>query len=132
MARRLEAARAGGALGLIATTDWSFSHARDWGSPKIPSAWICARSFATRPRHHPPGLGARFLRRGELPRLTVPNMVGPARWRPPSSAPTASGCRRRRPRGTTSPGCRAEWVGPFMLKGVIRVDDAKRVRRRRA
>jgi hypothetical protein len=25
-----------GAVGLIVTTDWSFSHARDWGSPKIP------------------------------------------------------------------------------------------------
>ena len=25
-----------GAVGLIVTTDWSFSHGRDWGSPKIP------------------------------------------------------------------------------------------------
>src|SRR3978361_431521 len=25
-----------GAVGMIATTDWSFSHGRDWGSPSIP------------------------------------------------------------------------------------------------
>src|ERR1700744_3333491 len=36
IAERVEGARAAGAVGLIATTDWSFSHGRDWGSPKIP------------------------------------------------------------------------------------------------
>src|SRR6478736_1917596 len=33
---RMERARAAGAVGLIATLDWSFSHGRDWGSPAIP------------------------------------------------------------------------------------------------
>ena len=33
---RIERARAAGAVGLILTTDWSFSHSRDWGSPLIP------------------------------------------------------------------------------------------------
>ena len=33
---RIERARAAGAVGLILTTDWSFSHSRDWGSPQIP------------------------------------------------------------------------------------------------
>src|SRR5688572_29852696 len=33
---RMERAREAGAVGLILTTDWSFSHGRDWGSPKIP------------------------------------------------------------------------------------------------
>ena len=36
IAARVERARAAGAVGLIATTDWSFAHGRDWGSPKIP------------------------------------------------------------------------------------------------
>src|SRR5580658_4274140 len=36
MEQRLERARAAGAVGLIATLDWSFSHGRDWGSPAIP------------------------------------------------------------------------------------------------
>ena len=34
--QRIERARAAGAVGLIATLDWSFSHGRDWGSPVIP------------------------------------------------------------------------------------------------
>ena len=38
MARRIERARAAGAVGLIATLDWSFSHGRDWGSPVIPES----------------------------------------------------------------------------------------------
>src|SRR5882672_8786218 len=36
IAARVERARTAGAVGLIVTTDWSFSHGRDWGSPKIP------------------------------------------------------------------------------------------------
>src|ERR1700684_493338 len=36
IAERVERARAAGAVGLIVTTDWSFSHGRDWGSPVIP------------------------------------------------------------------------------------------------
>ena len=33
---RMERARRAGAVGLIITTDWSFSSGRDWGSPAIP------------------------------------------------------------------------------------------------
>src|SRR5581483_10868301 len=36
MAARLARARAAGAAGIIVTLDWTFSHARDWGSPFIP------------------------------------------------------------------------------------------------
>src|SRR5437660_3087871 len=36
MAQRLERAREAGAVGVILTTDWTFSHSRDWGSPPIP------------------------------------------------------------------------------------------------
>src|ERR1700736_5554316 len=38
IARRVQRARDAGAVGLILTTDWSFSHGRDWGSPKIPES----------------------------------------------------------------------------------------------
>ena len=38
MTARIERARAAGAVGLIATLDWSFSHGRDWGSPAIPES----------------------------------------------------------------------------------------------
>ena len=46
MAARMERARAAGAVGLIATLDWSFSFGRDWGSPTLPSATLF---FACRP-----------------------------------------------------------------------------------
>ena len=36
IAERVQRAKEAGAVGLIVTTDWSFSHGRDWGSPKIP------------------------------------------------------------------------------------------------
>ena len=36
MVQRMERAHAAGAVGLIATLDWSFSMGRDWGSPEIP------------------------------------------------------------------------------------------------
>ena len=36
IAARVQRAKDAGAVGLIVTTDWSFSHGRDWGSPKIP------------------------------------------------------------------------------------------------
>ena len=38
IAGRVQRAREAGAVGLILTTDWSFSHGRDWGSPKIPES----------------------------------------------------------------------------------------------
>ena len=46
--------------------------------------------------------------------------------RPGSSAPTASGCGRRRRRWDDVAWLREQWDGPFMLKGVMRVDDARR------
>ena len=36
MVQRMQRARDAGAVGLIATLDWSFSMGRDWGSPEIP------------------------------------------------------------------------------------------------
>src|SRR6476619_237406 len=36
IAERVQRAKEAGAVGLIATTDWSFAHGRDWGSPTIP------------------------------------------------------------------------------------------------
>src|ERR1700689_2993235 len=34
--KQVERAKTAGAVGLIVTLDWSFSHGRDWGSPHIP------------------------------------------------------------------------------------------------
>jgi L-lactate dehydrogenase (cytochrome)/glycolate oxidase len=127
MAARMERARAAGAVGLIATLDWSFSFGRDWGSPHIPER-LSLREMI---RHAPeaavrPAWLAEWLRTGAIPDLTVPNMpVGGA------PAPTFFGAYAQW-MGTVPPSwddvawLREQWGGPFMLKGVTRADDAKR------
>src|ERR1700691_1737230 len=84
---RLERARAAGAVGLILTLDWTFTHSRDWGSPQIPDKI----NFRAAMQHAPetlrrPGWLAAFARTGKLPDLTVPNMTIP-----PAPAPTFFG-----------------------------------------
>jgi L-lactate dehydrogenase (cytochrome)/glycolate oxidase len=127
MAARMERARKAGAVGLIATLDWSFSFGRDWGSPHIPEKMSLREMI----RMAPEGLSrpAWFLewaRVGHFPDLTVPNLpVGGAptptffgaygQWM--ASAP---------PSWDDVAWLRSEWGGPFMLKGVTRIDDAKR------
>ncbi|HVV24320.1 MAG TPA: pre-mycofactocin synthase MftD [Pseudonocardiaceae bacterium] len=120
MTRLLE--RAHGAAGLIATLDWSFSHGRDWGSPVIPERV----DLPTMIRHAPDALRhprwlAAFLTAG-LPDLRVPNMPG---------APTFFQAYRAW-QATPPPSwrdvawLREQWHGPFLVKGVTRVDDARR------
>lgn len=103
--QRVERARAAGAKGLILTLDWSFSMGRDWGSPKIPekvnlkAMWDYAPEAIT----HPRWLWS-FGKTLTIPDLTVPNLTDPGQSAPPSSASITSGCRPRRPPGTTWPG----------------------------
>jgi heme/flavin dehydrogenase (mycofactocin system) len=127
MVQRMERARAAGAKGLIATLDWSFSMGRDWGSPEIPEKV----DLKTMVRIAPQVIGkpswlASFLRSGSIPDLTAPNLAPPG-----SPAPTFFGAYYEWM--TTPPPSwedvewmRRQWGGPFMLKGVCRVDDAKR------
>jgi len=127
MVERMERARAAGAIGLIATLDWSFSIGRDWGSPEIPdridlrTVLRLAPQVACKPRWL-----AAFARTGRLPDLSVPNLARPGQpapsffgayyeWRsspPPTWDDVAWMC--------------TEWGGEFLLKGVCRVDDARR------
>ena len=109
---RLDRARRAGAAGLILTLDWSFSHSRDWGSPHIPEKL----TFRELLRFAPEGLSRPrwlldYVRTGRLPDLSVPNMAEPGTPSRPSSARTASGCRPRRRRGTTWPGCARSGTG---------------------
>jgi L-lactate dehydrogenase (cytochrome)/glycolate oxidase len=125
--QRLERARAARAAGLIVTLDWSFSHGRDWGSPRIPermdvaTALRLAPAALVRPRWLWQWLGS-----GHLPGLVVPNMAVDGQ-----PAPTFFGAYGEWMQ-TTSPTwddvrwLRQQWDGPVMLKGVMRVDDAKR------
>jgi pre-mycofactocin synthase len=124
---RMERARAAGAVGLIITTDWSFSYGRDWGSPKIPEKMDLramlrfAPEGITRPRWL-----LEFAKTGKVPDLTAPNLAEAG-----SPAPTFFGAygewmQTALPTWDDIAWLRQEWGGPFMLKGVMRVDDARR------
>jgi pre-mycofactocin synthase len=125
---RLERARNAGAVGLILTTDWSFSHSRDWGSPKIPDR-IDVKTMV----RQLPGVVTkpRWLMRwaragGRPPGLEVPNFAAPGA-RPPTFFEAYGAWMQTPPPTWDDIAWFAEqWGGAFMLKGVMRVDDAKR------
>lgn len=123
---RMERARAAGAVGLIITTDWSFSNGRDWGSPSIPEKM----DLKAMVRFAPEGIRRsrwllEFARTGRVPDLTAPNLSDGGQ------APTFFGAygewmQTPLPTWEDIAWLREQWGGPFMLKGVMRVDDAKR------
>jgi pre-mycofactocin synthase len=127
MLARMTRAKAAGAVGVIATLDWSFSFGRDWGSPRIPEKMTFQEMLRQAPvALSRPAWFAQWLRAGSIPGLTVPNLpVGGA------PAPTFFGAYGQWMQ-TTPPSwddvawLRSQWDGPFMLKGVTRIDDAKR------
>jgi len=124
---RLERARAARVAGLIVTLDWSFSNGRDWGSPMIPERL----DLRTMIRMAPQGLTRpRWLldwaRTGHLPELTVPNMAGPGEPAPTFFGAYGQWIGSPLPTWDDVRWLREQWGGPFLLKGVIRVDDAKR------
>ncbi len=128
MAARVDRARRAGAAGLIATLDWSFAYGRDWGSPFNPESLNlqAVRRYAPQVALKPRWL-LDFARTRKLPDLTVPNMVA----NPSDPAPTffgAYGMWMQSPMPTWEDVAwlRQQWDGPFMLKGVMRVDDAHR------
>jgi L-lactate dehydrogenase (cytochrome)/glycolate oxidase len=127
MAARMERAREAGAVGIIVTLDWSFSFGRDWGSPRIPEKMTLEElvrqvpAVITRPAYL-----YQWLRAGEIPDLTVPNL-------PVGGAPTPTffgaygqWAQSTPPSWEDVAWLRSQWAGPFMLKGVTRIDDAKR------
>jgi heme/flavin dehydrogenase (mycofactocin system) len=120
---RVERARAAGAAGLILTLDWTFSHGRDWGSPVIPQQidFKTMVKFAPESLLRPRWL-ARWARAGHLPRLEVPNVDGA----PGFFAAYGEWMMTPPPSWEDLTWLRSLWNGPFMLKGVMRVDDARR------
>ncbi|HZN70281.1 MAG TPA: pre-mycofactocin synthase MftD [Micromonosporaceae bacterium] len=127
MTRRVERARAAGAAGLILTLDWSFSHSRDWGSPRIPERLTMRELFRLAPQGLArPGWLLRYLRAGHLPDLTVPNMTDEGRPAPTFFGAYGQWMQTPPPSWADVAWLRAQWTGPFLLKGVVRVDEAKR------
>src|SRR3954467_6983119 len=129
MAAKVDRARRAGAAGLIATLDWSFSYGRDWGSPFIPEKinFEAVRRYAPQVALKPRWL-LDFAKTRKLPDLTVPNMVGDPSQTPPTFF-EAYGQWMQSPMPTWEDVAwlRGLWPdAPFMLKGVMRVDDAQR------
>jgi isopentenyl diphosphate isomerase/L-lactate dehydrogenase-like FMN-dependent dehydrogenase len=123
----VERAREAGAVGLIVTTDWSFSHGRDWGSPKIPEEM----NLRTTVRMMPTGLTRprwllQWAKTMRPPNLRVPNQASRGEPGPPFFAAYGEWMGTPPPTWEDIAWLRELWGGPFMLKGVMRVDDAKR------
>ncbi|WP_024794744.1 pre-mycofactocin synthase MftD [Tomitella biformata] len=127
LVQRMERARAAGATGLIMTLDWSFSMGRDWGSPAIPekmslkAMWDNAPSAITKP-----GWLLDFAKAGKIPDLTTPNLIKPGQPAPTFFGAYGEWMGTPLPTWEDVAWLREQWGGPFMLKGVMRVDDAKR------
>jgi pre-mycofactocin synthase len=127
MSARLDRARAAGAKGLIATLDWSFSHGRDWGSPNIPQK-MDLRTLVTKA---PEGLMRprwllEYARTGRPPGLETPNIRAQGEPPPTFFGAYAEWIQTPPPSWEDVAWLREEWGGPFMLKGLCRVDDARR------
>ena len=127
MLRRIERARAAGAVGLIATLDWSFGIGRDWGSPRIPERMTFAEMlrFAPEAVRRPRWLLS-WIRNGWVPDLTVPNLADPGQRPPTFFGAYGQWLGTPLPTWEDVRWLRDQWDGPFLLKGVCRVDDARR------
>jgi heme/flavin dehydrogenase (mycofactocin system) len=127
MAARMERAREAGAVGIIVTLDWSFSFGRDWGSPRIPEKMTIEElirqvpAVITRPAYL-----YQWLRSGEIPDLTVPNLPVGGAPAPTFFSAYGQWAQSTPPSWEDVAWLRSQWAGPFMLKGVTRIDDAKR------
>lgn len=125
--RLLERVRAAGVGTIILTLDWSFSYGRDWGSPHIPERLTLgsAMQFAPQALQRPSWLLA-FIRSRRLPDLTVPNLAEPGQPTPTFFGAYARWQQTPPPTWQDIAWLIAQWDGPVCLKGVCRVDDARR------
>lgn len=124
---RMERARAAGAKGLILTTDWSFSHGRDWGSPKIPEQMDLRTMIKMSPEViTKPRWFFSFAKHLRPPDLRVPNQGRPGEPGPTFFEAYGQWMGTPPPTWEDVAWLREQWGGPFLLKGMVRVDDAKR------
>ena len=127
MEARVERARAAGAVGLIITLDWTFANGRDWGSPAIPERM----NLATMLRYAPqavvrPRWLAQYARTFRPPDLTVPNVVAAGQPAPTFFGAYGQWMATPLPTWDDVAWLRHLWGGPFLVKGITRIDDARR------
>lgn len=127
MVERMERARAAGAVGLILTLDWSFATARDWGSVMVPQSIDLKTmiKFAPEVSLRPSWL-LDWLRVGQLPTFDVPNFVAGDDPAPGFFGAYGTWMGTPPPSWDDVAWLREQWGGPFMVKGICRVDEARR------
>lgn len=125
--QRADRARKAGAQALIVTLDWSFATRRDWGSPPIPERLDLKAmiKFAHEGILRPKWM-LDFLRNGGLPDLTTPNLAAPGEDAPTFFGAYGEWMITALPTWDDIRWLRAEWGGPFAVKGIMHPDDARR------
>ena len=127
MTARIERAKRAGAVGVILTLDWSFSHGRDWGSPAIPQSV----DFKTILKHAPetalrPRWLYDWLKTGNIPQLGVPNFRTSEDHVPGFFEAYGTWMGTPPPTWEDVAWLRTQFDGPFMVKGIHRADEARR------
>lgn len=120
-------AREAGSKGLIVTLDWTFAHRRDWGSPAIPERLDLRAMARLAPQAiaRPRWLLA-FARAGGPPGLTVPNVAVPGEPEPTFFGAYGEWMGTPLPTWADVAWMREQWGGPFLVKGIMHPDDARR------
>ncbi|HEY2127121.1 MAG TPA: pre-mycofactocin synthase MftD, partial [Streptosporangiaceae bacterium] len=126
MLQHVERGRAAGAVGLIITLDWTWANGRDWGSPVIPERidLKTATRFAPEVLRRPRWLLG-YAKTGKVPDLTVPNMAAAGQAGPTFFDAYRQWSASPLPTWDDVRWLREQWGGPFMVKGITRVDDAR-------
>lgn len=128
IAKRVEDAKQQGATALIVTLDWSHTPRRDGGVPPAPPSDM---GLKTMMQFGPPVLMkprylSRFLRKGRIPSITVPNLWGKDKNDIPSFGTAWSEFETTpAPTWEDVKWIRDLWGGPFMVKGINTIRDAK-------
>ena len=105
----------------------SFSHGRDWGSPKIPERMDLRTIVKMMPEGITrPSWFLEWAKTLRPPALSVPNQAAKGEPGPAFFDVYGEWMGTPPPTWEDIAWLREYWGGPFMLKGVMRVDDAKR------
>ncbi len=127
IAARLDRAKQAGVKALIITLDWSFATARDWDSPAIPERMDLRAILRFAPEGlRRPRYVLDWLRHGGLPALTIPNMVARGETAPTFFSVYGQWMQTPPPSWSDLAWLREQWDGPFMIKGIMRPEDARR------
>jgi L-lactate dehydrogenase (cytochrome)/glycolate oxidase len=127
MKQRVERAKAAGAVGMILTLDWCYAIGRDWGSPKIPEKMDLKTMMYFLPQAiTKPKWMMDFAKAMYIPDLKAPNFAHPGKEAPTFFQAYGEWYTTPPPTWDDVAWIVKEWGGPFMLKGITRIDDARR------